>query len=270
MKLRDAKARVSLASRRRGRLHIIGAGIPGELGRVWRRSSRNHPFPTAFKARLGDVHRLPALGRTVAMAGFDNDGSVQTKGPFSGPRADLGRRAQATDTIIIAGAVIAALYFGHEVLVPIALAVLLSFVLAPVAATLARAHIGRTVSVLLSVCLAFAILAGLGALIGKQVAQLADNLPEYQLVIGKKLEAVRSSGFGRDIVERAADALHGLDANIGRSSTQPQTAPVAGVRPPPADQPLMQVEVHEPSPVGDTGDRRRFRDFHSSATRRLA
>jgi predicted PurR-regulated permease PerM len=182
------------------------------------------------------------------MAEFDSDGSVQTKGPFSGPRADLGRRAQATDTIIIAAAVVAALYFGHEVLVPIALAVLLSFVLAPVAAMLARAHIGRTVSVLLSVFLAFAILAGLGALIGKQVAQLADNLPEYQLVVGKKLEAVRSSGFGKDIIEKAADALHGLDANIGKSSTQPQTAPVAGIRPPPADQPLMQVEVHEPSP----------------------
>jgi predicted PurR-regulated permease PerM len=182
------------------------------------------------------------------MTGFDNDGSVQTKGPFNGPRADLGRRGQATDTIIIGGAVIAALYFGHEVLVPIALAVLLSFVLAPVAAMLARAHIGRTVSVLLSVFLAFAILAGLGALIGKQVAQLADNLPEYQLVVGKKLEAVRSSGFGKDIIEKAADALHGLDANIGRSSTQPQTVPVAGVRSPPADQPLMQVEVHEPSP----------------------
>jgi predicted PurR-regulated permease PerM len=181
------------------------------------------------------------------MTGFDNDGSVQTKGPFNGPRADLGRRAQATDTIIIGGAVIAALYFGHEVLVPIALAVLLSFVLAPVAAMLARAHIGRTVSVLLSVFLAFAILAGLGALIGKQVAQLADNLPEYQLVVGKKLEAVRSSGFGKDIIEKAADALHGLDANIGRSSTQPQTVPVAGGSPP-ADQPLMQVEVHEPSP----------------------
>ena len=53
--------------------------------------------------------------------------------PFSGARADLGKRAKATDTIIIVGAVIAALYFGHDVLVPIALAVLLSFVLAPVA-----------------------------------------------------------------------------------------------------------------------------------------
>jgi hypothetical protein len=54
------------------------------------------------------------------------------RNPFSGPRADLGRRAEATDTIIIGVAVIAGLYFGREVLVPVSIAILLSFVLAPV------------------------------------------------------------------------------------------------------------------------------------------
>ena len=42
----------------------------------------------------------------------------EARNPFSGPRADLGRRAQTTDTIIIGVAVIAGLYFGREVLVP--------------------------------------------------------------------------------------------------------------------------------------------------------
>jgi predicted PurR-regulated permease PerM len=120
------------------------------------------------------------------MAGFEIEESADAKGPFIGPRAELGRRAQATDTAIIVAAVIAALYFGHDVLVPIALAVLLSFVLAPVVVALTRLHIGKTASVLFAVSLAFAILVGLGAIIGKQIALLADNLPEYQVVIGKK------------------------------------------------------------------------------------
>lgn len=172
----------------------------------------------------------------------------EAKGPFSGPRADLGRRGQATDTIIIVVAVIAGLYFGHDVLVPIALAVLLSFVLAPVAAALGRLHIGRVASVLLSVALAFAILVGLGAIIGKQVAQLGDNLPQYQAVVAKKLEAVRSSELGKDLVEKAADALHGLDSNFGKAPVQADISnpPAAPARS--ADQSLMQVEIHEPAP----------------------
>jgi predicted PurR-regulated permease PerM len=182
------------------------------------------------------------------MAVFQMEGPAEGKGPFNGPRADLGRRAQATDTVIIVAAVVAGLYFGHEVLVPIALAVLLSFVLAPVAAMLARLHVGKIASVLFTVFLAFAILAGLGGIIGKQVAQLADNLPEYQTVIGKKLEAVRSSGFGKGVVEKAADALHGLNANIGKPAAPSPPAPFTTIAPRASDQPLMQVEVHEPAP----------------------
>jgi predicted PurR-regulated permease PerM len=182
------------------------------------------------------------------MAGFEIEESADAKGPFIGPRAEMGRRAQATDTAIIVAAVIAALYFGHDVLVPIALAVLLSFVLAPVVVALTRLRIGKTASVLLAVSLAFAILVGLGAIIGKQIALLADNLPEYQIVVGKKLEVLKNSSFGESIVERAADALHGLNANFGKPVAQPPVAPTMTATPRPPDQPLMQVEVHEPSP----------------------
>ena len=64
---------------------------------------------------------------------------------FSGPRADLNRRAETTDTIIIGVAVVAGLYFpGREVLVPMSIAILLSFVLAPVTDVLSRtSRIGR-------------------------------------------------------------------------------------------------------------------------------
>jgi predicted PurR-regulated permease PerM len=169
--------------------------------------------------------------------------------PFSGARADLGGRAQATDTIIIVAAIVVGLSFGRDVLVPIAIAVLLSFVLAPVTDALTRFRIGRVASVLLAVTLAFGLLIGLGAVIGKQLAQLGDNLPQYQAVIAKKLEAVRSSGFSKGVVEKAADALHGLDSNLGKPTeasrpASPESAQTAA----PGHQPVVQVEVHEPAP----------------------
>src|SRR5271170_692390 len=174
--------------------------------------------------------------------------STNIKSPFNGPRADLGKRARATDTVIIVTAIVAGLYFGRDVLVPIALAVLLSFVLAPVVIALARLHLGKVASVLATVIVAFALLAGLGTIIGRQLSQLAENLPQYQVVIGKKLATVRSSDFGRGVVQKASDALQGLDAKIVKSPASSATAPLAGQATQPLNPPLLPVEVHEPAP----------------------
>jgi predicted PurR-regulated permease PerM len=172
----------------------------------------------------------------------------EARNPFSGPRADLGRRAEATDTIIIGVAVVAGLYFGREVLVPMSIAILLSFVLTPVTDVLSRLRIGRVASALIAVALAFAILGILGAIIGRQAAQLSENLPAYQVEISKKLDAVRSSAFGARMVEKAADALHGLENNIGKSAVATPPQPAQGQTAQALHRPLVQVEVHEPPP----------------------
>ena len=169
----------------------------------------------------------------------------EVKSPFTSPRADLGRRARATDTVIIAVGVVAGLYFGREALVPFTLAVLLSFVLAPVVEALNRLRLGKAPSVLLAVALAFAILAGLGALIGKQVANLSANLPQYQAVIGKKLETLRSSNLGKDVTEKAADALEGLNNKL---SPPPAPAPPAAASIVSGSPKPLPVEVYQPPP----------------------
>jgi len=172
---------------------------------------------------------------------------ADVQSPFLGARAEVRGRSGAADTIIIAAAVVAGLYFGHDILVPIALAVLLSFVLAPVAGALAYLKFGKVASVLLAVAFALAILLGLGAVIGRQVADLAHDLPEYQTVVVKKLDAVKNSSLGSGVVEKAAGVLKGLDSNLikpappATGSAQPQT-----IRSPEGS--LMQVEVHEPAP----------------------
>src|ERR1700712_4532576 len=69
--------------------------------------------------------------------------------------------------------IVVALYFGREVLVPITLAVLLSFVLAPLVALLRRGYVPRIIAVLLSVGATLGIILALGGLLGMQLARLA-------------------------------------------------------------------------------------------------
>ena len=158
-----------------------------------------------------------------------------------------GVQARASDTLVIVAIVIAGLYFGREVLVPIALAVLLSFVLAPLVGALHRLHIGRIASVFVSVFMAFAILIGLGAVIGKQVAELANDLPEYQRVVAKKVDALRTSDVANEIAGKASSVLRGLNFNFGRPAAQPPSPTQTGAAEPPAGQTLLPVEVHEPA-----------------------
>src|SRR5579871_6050070 len=169
---------------------------------------------------------------------MDLPSRVEINSPFAGPRADLGRRARATDTAIIGVVVVAGLYFARDVLVPMALAVLLSFVLAPLVDRLIKLRLGRTTSVIVAVALAFLLLAALGTVIGRQAAQLTEQLPAYQAVIAKKLETLRSSTLGAHVVQKAADALQGLEkSTVGQSEdSRPEQTPGGGV---------MQVEVRE-------------------------
>ena len=63
-------------------------------------------------------------------------------------------------TVLVAAAIVAALYFGREVLLPMALAVLLSFVLAPPVKLLQRLHLPRFAAVTIVVLLAFGVIFG--------------------------------------------------------------------------------------------------------------
>src|SRR5690348_4094656 len=95
-------------------------------------------------------------------------------------------------SIVVAVVLIAGLYYGRGVLIPITIAVLLSFVLNPLVELLRRAWLGPVVSVVFAVILALAVISALGTAIGTQVAQLAKNLPEYQTTIEGKVTGLRS------------------------------------------------------------------------------
>lgn len=111
--------------------------------------------------------------------------------------------------------VIAALYFGREIFVPLALAVLLSFALAPLVSWLRRVKVPRTPAVFIVVLFAFACIFAFGAIVAGQVSQLAGNLPRYQSNITEKISDLRSNAGG-GFVERASEVLEELGEQIGK------------------------------------------------------
>jgi predicted PurR-regulated permease PerM len=92
--------------------------------------------------------------------------------------------------------VIAGLYFGRQVLVPLALAVVLAFLLAPIVGLLEKIHFGRLPSVLAVLALSFALLGAVGWGVTNQLMEILSHMPDYRANIHRKIEAVRSPGTG--------------------------------------------------------------------------
>src|SRR6187551_2129807 len=77
-------------------------------------------------------------------------------------------------------ALIAFMYFAASVLKPLALAILMSFALAPFVKRLERAGLPRGASVLISVLMTLVLLGGIGAIVTQQLNSLAQELPTYE------------------------------------------------------------------------------------------
>ena len=129
----------------------------------------------------------------------------------------------AVATAILAAMIIAMLYFGREIFVPIALAILLSFVLAPLVAILQRIHVPRGLAVVSLVMLAFALIFAMGSLLATQLTQLAGDLPRYQSTISEKIQSFRDTKAGRGTLERASDMLK----DLGKELDKPKDALLA-------------------------------------------
>jgi predicted PurR-regulated permease PerM len=122
---------------------------------------------------------------------------------------------------------VASLYFGREVFVPVALAVLLSFALGPAVALLRRWYINRVFAVAAVVALAFAVILGVGAAIGTQLAYLAENLPGYQFNITEKIHSLRASTTSSGVVGRAVKTLSDLGGEVTKPSESVGRSPAA-------------------------------------------
>ncbi len=119
--------------------------------------------------------------------------------------------------------VILVLYWAQAVLVPIALAVLLTFVLTPPVTWLER-WLGRVPAVLATVTLVFIVLGLGGWALTRQMQHLADDLPGYRVNILAKIADVRGAGKGGS-VEKLQETIEGIKTDLGQSSAPTGTAP---------------------------------------------
>ena len=92
--------------------------------------------------------------------------------------------------------IIASLYWAQAVLIPVALAILLTFLLSPVAGALERITRRRLPSVILVAVLTFSLLGGIGWIVTLQFGSLANELPTYRKNIRQKIADVRGAGKG--------------------------------------------------------------------------
>ena len=123
-------------------------------------------------------------------------------------------RTAALQGLLIGAIVIAGLYFGREVLLPLALAILLSFVLTPPLLLLRRIKLPRVVAVGIVVGAAFAIILALGWVISREVTQLAADLPSYRFALSEKIKSFRESTARSPTLERAGEVLSELQKEL--------------------------------------------------------
>jgi predicted PurR-regulated permease PerM len=126
--------------------------------------------------------------------------------------------------VIFAGCVlvIVVLYWAQAVLVPIALAVLLTFVLTPPVSWLER-WLGRVPAVLAAVTLVFIVLGLAGWGLARQMDHLVDDLPTYRVNILAKIADVRGAGKGGS-VEKLQETIEGIKTDLGQSSAPTGTS----------------------------------------------
>src|ERR1700693_1268100 len=156
----------------------------------------------------------------------------------------------AVATAILAVIIIAMLYFGREIFVPIALAILLSFVLAPLVGILQRIRVPRGFAVVSVVIFAFALIFAMGSLLATQLTQLAGDLPRYQSTITEKIQSFRDTKAGRGTLERASDMLKDLGKELDKPKDAASARASSSIVSPnaPGPQTPVPVEVRQPDP----------------------
>jgi predicted PurR-regulated permease PerM len=126
------------------------------------------------------------------------------------------------------GLLVAALYWGQKILIPLALAVLLSFVLSPLVARLERHGLRRVSAVLLVVSLAFLLLGLAGWSIAAGLTALFNDLPQYQKNVQERIAELQLAGQ-HSLLATVEDFLEEVE-----KASQPRAnpgAPVVRVRP---------------------------------------
>ena len=174
---------------------------------------------------------------------------MPSRSPFPMFSSGSDSRAALLQGLMIGALVVGTLYIAREVLLPLTLAILLSFVLTPLLLLVRKVKVPRVLAVIIVVTLAFAIIFGLGWMISQQASQLAGDLPRYQHVLAEKIATLRKSAASSSTLEKAAGALKGIEDELNRSSAPPapSAAPTPSLEDKNSNKPVL-VQITKPEP----------------------
>jgi predicted PurR-regulated permease PerM len=136
-------------------------------------------------------------------------------------RPELSSALFAMLATLVGVVIVAVLYFAREVVIPIVLAVLLSFLLAPAVRRLQRLRVGRVASVTFIVLIAFLAMLGFGGVVIQEISSLAQELPSYRSNLETKIRSLPDLVPGGGVFHRATEMLRELRRELMRSETQP-------------------------------------------------
>ena len=171
---------------------------------------------------------------------------------------DMARTLETLATLIILVLTVGILYIAREILVPIAIAILLSFVLSPLVKLLRAIGVAKALSVGIVVLSSFLISIGVGVVLAKQISDLAAEAPRYQETVLQKVDGVRGFVADNPLLKKMNAAL----TDVAKMSPAPAAGsdkprqPLAAEPPPrrgglgvprPDDRPVT-VTVVEPAP----------------------
>ena len=141
--------------------------------------------------------------------------------------------------------VTALLYLGRDVLLPLAVALLLTFALAPIVSFLRRRGAPRPVAVIATAIIAFSIIGLLSFLLAAQVTTLAQNVPSYQSNIIGKIRSLKAAGGEGGILDRITAAIERVGAEL-RATPAPEAPVSAPADPQPKPIPVEVVSSEGP------------------------
>lgn len=167
------------------------------------------------------------------------------------PRTETPSDIAKLYTLVLIVTVVVTLYLAAEILIPLALATLLTFILAPSVTRLQRLKVGRIPSVLVVVGAAFVLLLAVGWVVTNQLASLAAELPKYESNLVGRIDSLKqrqSSVFSRveSVFKRLDREIREAEDKSKDASERKQTA--SGTPPEKAARDEEVVEV-KPVPV---------------------
>ncbi|MEL4070801.1 AI-2E family transporter [Ochrobactrum sp. GPK 3] len=149
-------------------------------------------------------------------------------------------------TLAAMAGVIAVFYFAKDVFLPLAIAILLTFMLAPIVAFLRRFGLPRLVAIITSVAGGFLIIAVFSAILAFQVTEVGQNIATYQYNIIEKIRNLKKAGTEGGIIDR----LNRFAERVGAEINSPEDKPdVPGINPEPERKPVLVEIFSRRSPI---------------------